>query len=539
MRVMAWSTILLLPGAAWACSCRAVPPLCQTLAEKGLTALESGPDSKVFYGKVLTSSPATEQEAWKLEREYAERHPEAREQGGRGILNFEGGKRFRLELWDAVLSPAGREAILAARKEPGEFGLFGFGSLALSRLEVIEGFQNAKPGEVVEMLGGLGGADCSFHFKPGSTYLVTAWKGGGFWATSGCSRTQQVSGSSEELEALRAARDGKPIAKSIYGGLYDATERGVRDSFRMLANWPVTLKGPSGNLDTTTDELGQFTFRNLEAGRYQVEARKPGWVASPVAVEVGTGCKQVGVSAKEQQSSVSGRVRPAPGQPFTRVPISLVPVKPPPNYWNSGKPSVDGDGNFSIKDVEPGEYLLAVNPRGIPYPSREDSYSRRLMPGLPFAGWFYPGVETRERAEVIRVERGVDVKLPVDWVVQQPLVERTVSVVITWPDGMPAPGTRAVVKDQPSGANIASCGPANEKGELQCKMFVGRRYKLEAFTEKPRGEVYYWAAADVPPEMTANLPLVIRLAEDGPKPRYFMLAGQPTEIRTARPPGVQ
>lgn len=541
MRLIACcTTLLLLPAAVWACSCKPVPPLCQTLAEKGLAALGDRPDSKVFYGKVLTSSPATEQEAWKLELAFAERHPEAKAQGGRGFLNFEGRKRFFLELWDGVLSPAGREAILAAREEPGKFSLFDGGSLALSRLEVIEGFQNAEPGEVVEMLGGLGGADCSFHFKPGATYVVTAGKGQGFWATSGCSRTHQVSGSSAELEALRAAKQGKPVARSVYGSLYDSTERGVRDSFQRLTNWPVTLKGRGGELATTTDASGQFMFRDLEAGRYELEARKPGWATKPITVEVVTGCKQALLGAREQQSSVSGRVRPLPGQPLARVPISLVPVKPPPDYWRAGQTSLDADGNFSIKGVEPGEYLLVVNPRGIPFPSSEDLYTRRPRPGLPYAGWFYPGVDSRERAEMIRVERGVEVKLPQDWVVQPPLVERTVSVIATWPDGMPAPAVRAVVKDQPSGANVASCGPANEKGELQCKMFVGRRYKIEAFTERPLGDVYYWSAADVPAETAAGpAALVIRLAQDGPKPRYFMIGGQPTEIRMARPPSGQ
>jgi hypothetical protein len=86
---------LLFPALGWACSCIPSTPLCKLLAQPG-AQLESGPNSRIFVGKVISTSPASEAEAWELEKKYAARHPEVADR--REVLTWEGRKQYMLEL---------------------------------------------------------------------------------------------------------------------------------------------------------------------------------------------------------------------------------------------------------------------------------------------------------------------------------------------------------------------------------------------------------------------------------------------------------
>jgi len=507
---------LLFPALSWACSCAPSPPLCKLLAQPG-AQLETGPDTKIFVGKAISSYPASEREAWDLEKKYAERHPEAA--GDRpGTLSREGRKQFQLELWGDTLSAESRATILSASHEAA------LGRFALSRVEVIEPFSGAKAGEIVDMFGGLGGADCSFHFKPGATYLLVAKRWGGLWGTSACSRSKEITGTNPELEALRAWRDEKPVSNTIFGFLYDSTERGRKD-WNKRPRFPIRLNGPSGSMSSAPDPFGQFRFDNVAPGEYRLDTAEPGWALGLSRIDqtilVTRGCEEFFVSARQLQSSLSGRVQPSPGQTLVSATIKLMPVTPQAELTNlPGGGFNNQTGDFRIGRAEPGDYVLAINPENKVSAASTDG---RVM-GVRYPATYYPGVPSRERAEVIRVERGEEVRLPAIWILPPPLAEKKIEGIAVWPDGKPAAETRFLVKDQQGGHTTATGGPASADGLLTFNVLEGRSYRIEALTHHPDKGLYFCGAADIGPEFAGKL--VIKLAEDGPNPRYIMMWGQ-------------
>ena len=496
---MALAGLLIIPALGWACTCASDGlPLCQVLAEPGAT-LDGGPDSKIFVGRVISSLPTTQEEAWALEAKYFERHPDAKG-------SPEGRRRFLLDLWGDTLSAESRQRVQA---EPLQ------DIAAFSRLEVIEAFTGEKTGDVIHMFGKLGGGDCSFHFKRGSTYLVMAYRQNGFWTTSICSRSREIKGSDSDVEALRAWRDRKPIPIAIYGVVIDYTARGDRkQGWRILPGMPVRLNGPSSTLDTVTNARGEFGFENLAPGAYRLETLKPGWaleeyVGDSRSRSIG-GCRQVLAMAREQQGSVRGRVQAAPGQGLVRALVKLVSIVP---QLDAPGKIFDTVGSFQIAHVEPGDYVLAINPENTPQPSNPD----RRDPGILYPKWFYPGVPTRDRAEVIHVERGAELVLPGPWTLPAPFVETKIDALFVQSDGKPAAGVRFRVRDRESGHLAVSNTSADPDGRAGFKVLAGRRYRVETLTRDPAHGLSYASAVEFGPELVGTL--LVKLVEKDGAPR--------------------
>jgi hypothetical protein len=304
--------ILLFPALAWNCTCFPPDALC-----KGVP-IEDGPGIKIFVGRVVSTFPTSQRQAWDLEEKYMERH---REDKG----SFEGRKRFLLELWGDSLSAESRESIRAAVDDKKIFGILNYPGVALSRLEVVEPFPGTKVGEIVDMFGGLGGGDCSFHFEPGASYLVFARRGEGFWSTSICTRTRKLDGLNRDLETLRARRDGRPEPGSIYGRLADKTQRGDWSGPNTVGGFPVRLSGPDVTRIQQTDRYGFFTLDDLYPGTYRFEAAKPGWSmrTGHKPVQLNGGCVEITANVVEEQSSLSGRARAPAGETLTPTPVTL------------------------------------------------------------------------------------------------------------------------------------------------------------------------------------------------------------------------
>ncbi len=140
--------VLLIPTLGWACSCAESLPLCQILAEPGATP-DGGTDSKIFVGRVISTSPATQEEAWALEAKYVERHPD-----GKGTP--EGRSRFLLDLWGDTLSAESRQRVLAGPLQ---------NIVVFSRLEVIEAFTGAPPRRSANGRAGTGRGPCRWGWR--------------------------------------------------------------------------------------------------------------------------------------------------------------------------------------------------------------------------------------------------------------------------------------------------------------------------------------------------------------------------------------
>jgi hypothetical protein len=146
---------------------------------------------------------------------------------------------------------------------------------------------------------------------------------------------------------------------------------------------------------------------------------------------------------------------------------------------------IGNDGSFHFANVEPGDYRVLINPLNTP------------GPGLLYPVWFYPGVATRDRAEVIHIERGTDLVLPTAWILPPAFVERKIEGVFVWLDGEAAAGVRYVVRDVESGHVLASRGESSgPDGRVESKVLHGRRYRVEA--------PGYSVSAEIGPDFAGN-----------------------------------
>ena len=493
--------------ASWGCTCAGLPPFCKLLAAPG-AKLELRAGAALFAGKAVYSQPTSEKEAWDIEKRHLEQYPQLNATPGSYFpsLGWEDRKRLWLDWWGANASPATRERLLRLSAPSHLF----LGAFALTRIKVTEVFAGSiKPGDEVELLGGLGGADCSFHFRAGSEYLIEGNTAEGFWTTSGCSRSRTIGGHDPELAALRAWRDGKPVQNTLAGYFYDVTNRGDRAEAASLSGVVLRLTGPNGAMDVVTDSRGEFALANPPPGSYRFTSSTPGWTLSSAPFTVGAGCAMVMAGLTQMQSVVTGRVVPQPGEELVPVPVALLPVTgaAPKRIYPSAKP--DRSGNFRLAQVEPGDYHLVINPRDQPKAT------------LRYRASSYPGVSKREQAEVIHVERGVDIALPAPWRLPSLIAEKRIEGILLTVEGKPAAETRFIVNDREGDYPAESGGPTDPDGLIQFTVLAGRSYRLEAQMHDPAKSMYYRGVAEIGPEFAGKL--MVQLVEEGPKPKSLMI----------------
>jgi hypothetical protein len=511
--------LILFVEIAYPCSCAFREPLCKVLARPG-AQLRNDPAAPVFVGKVLYSYPSSWEEFAKLQGEFAATHPDLRGSNG-DLLSFEGTRRFFLEMWGDKASATLRQNILAVQEEKrphyvGPLSLF----KALSHVEVIEPFGGIEKGTVVEILGGLGGGDCSVRFRAGGEYLVFLGKDAhGFWTTSICLGSTHVRYAQAELRALRAVRDGKPLAPFLSGKVSDATSRGARVEWKDLPGFPLRVTGEGLTREVVTGKDGEFFVDDLPLGSYTVSLATPGWELSrsvgQVPISLANGCQHVLLDVTQTQSSVTGRIQPTPGHTLTKLPVQLVPVtageavRPPSGV-------MDTDGSFQINKVEPGEYYVVINPLGVPRPTGPNRY----MPALPYQANYYPGKASKVEATSIRVERGMDVLLPGVWILPPPLAERRVQLLVRKATGEPFPGARVIVRDTEGDSVVNRAGPTPATGIVQFNVIEGRRYRIEAGAMDTNRRPGFYSAMELKPEDRG--PLVLTLSEGAAPPNSYV-----------------
>ena len=160
-----------------------------------------------------------------------------------------------------------------------------------------------------------------------------------------------------------------------------------------------------------TDGEGHFQFEGLPAGRVIVTAQKPGYFSQQEfrgsankLVNVGPNTDSVVVKLTPQ-STISGRVTDATGQPIEHVPVHLTAkaVRDGRKHWEArGQQQTDEDGRYRFANLMPGTYYLAAGP------GRDET---RILPGAerPKAGYpsiYYPGVPDLASAAPLQLAAG-------------------------------------------------------------------------------------------------------------------------------------
>jgi hypothetical protein len=285
-------------------------------------------------------------------------------------------------------------SVVDIENPPNQEPKVGDTGLSRYRFRVDEKFAGIKVTDV-DIYSGRGGADCSYHFRPGEEYLVFAYKGeDGRLSTSICSRTQPAESAQILLKALRAARDGGKVP-SLFGVLRreqagnSAAE--VEGYDRPLANTVVHLTSQgSDQFSTVTDERGAYAFYGLPAGSYRVSADLGSHLKmGDQTVELpARACYQhdlLTVPATQIQGHIvapDGHLVSAAVELFLTDRYSMR-----RGWWEYS----DGDKGFQFNGVAPGDYLLVFN------------NDNNVDPDAPFPRTFYPSAPDLVRAQRIHV----------------------------------------------------------------------------------------------------------------------------------------
>src|SRR5262249_13799979 len=130
----------------------------------------------------------------------------------------------------------------------------------------------------------------------------------------------------------------------------------------------VLLRGNGTERETRTDVDGLFAFRGLAGSTYQLEILEPGWIAAynwnPLSKTVdltSLSCSSTYFSLKQEQAAIHGRITGLPGVSLLGIPVSAVPKDDSSGSRNQRTARTKANGEFTIAELEPGEYVAGLN----------------------------------------------------------------------------------------------------------------------------------------------------------------------------------
>jgi hypothetical protein len=145
----------------------------------------------------------------------------------------------------------------------------------LSVTEALRGF--AFQGQSILVHTGVGGGDCGYNFKVGTSYLVYASRYNGELHTNICSPTRPSAGATHIIRQLRALQQGRRAA-DLFGmlGTSPVAFTDIEQDIKPLAGKQVrVIDGNKVEQSTTTDDEGIFSFQDLPTGTYRIEVDPP------------------------------------------------------------------------------------------------------------------------------------------------------------------------------------------------------------------------------------------------------------------------
>ena len=233
-------------------------------------------------------------------------------------------------------------------------------------------------------------------------------------ASSGQIRAQVPGSSDQEREdrelgaiqgAVLAADGGSPLAKATV-------------SLRKSGS-----RGGDRQRTARTDARGEYEFRDLEAGKYQLSVMRNGYLPqnygqkrvqafrgrpSGTPLTLGEGRVLDGIDFNLIRGGVAeGRVADQDYEPLSRVAVTLSgyqTVQGERTLVPVARAQTDDRGQFRLFDIPPGSYFLSAT-RGGAFPF----FRGRGRRGQSFPPTYYPGVSSPEQATKIEVSAGGEV----------------------------------------------------------------------------------------------------------------------------------
>jgi hypothetical protein len=293
------------------------------------------------------------------------------------------------------------------------------------------------------------GVNCGYTFQVGEQYIVYAIETrDGKLMTHMCAGNRRYADAAADL-AFLAEVTGPQRGVRVFGHVRrvedDLTSFSRRD-YGGVADAHVRLVGERAVRETITTQTGDYDFRDLPPGTYQVTVTPPPGLAfagpplprgehhpppRPFTLTNPSQCMEVWTWPRTD-AQITGIIRNADGSPADEEEIHLIATsstgrteKQIPHVWVR----TGSDGRFTFAFIAPGTYLVGMNLKNPPPASQLD---RRL---------YHPGVTDPQQATVVTVREGSRVQLTPFELREWPL-DRRISGVVVWADGTTAPDAR-------------------------------------------------------------------------------------------------
>lgn len=284
-----------------------------------------------------------------------------------------------------------------------------------------------------------------------------------------------------ELAFLRSLRDKQPEGW-IFGNVGQISKSSLQKNSRQSVPFAIVrVQGKADNktFETTADADGNYSVEGLSPDWYEVGMKLPensNHVAEGRQENIkGFGCAKLDVDIKAA-NKLSGRVIDSFGKPVSNVQLELIPfdyIRPKFDIRDAEERIVtESDGNFTILNVPPGKYVLAVN--------------HNILPEIesPYPTSFYPGTSIRNKAQIIEIKAGKEID-GIEFVLgPERLIEKNITGRIVFPDGRPAANTDVYLKED---ENEVCCVLKNVKtdaeGYFTLVGFATRKYRVWTFVD--------------------------------------------------------
>jgi hypothetical protein len=215
---------------------------------------------------------------------------------------------------------------------------------------------------------------------------------------------------------------------SVSGTVASATGEPLKSATLRLQGQPSS--GNSGvaaqplAYSASSDAQGNFTFQDLEPGRYTLSSERAGYLRTtystssngPVAsLDLTSGQTLTGIAIKmTPQALISGRITDEDGEPYPNVRVDLTKWMyvggqkrlQPSNVVNS-----NAEGVFAIGSLAAGSYYIGATPPSVPpslgiHPGPEETYVTTYYPGATD-----PASAIAVQVAAGAVARGIEIRL--------------------------------------------------------------------------------------------------------------------------------
>jgi hypothetical protein len=318
-------------------------------------------------------------------------------------------------------------------------------------------------------------------FHVGDRYVVYAYGAGNERFIGACGRTRLANVAHEDLayfREMKAPGSGGHIFGSVRHEEPDFVAHGTRDA-GPIAGLAIRLQGRGLNREVSTANDGAFDFGGLLPGEYTLslsapermllEARLFGVYRTPapgsftVSLRDARGCMPISFTVRERGGIrgvlLDDRGAPVEGELVHAIAAVNAGASPPVPVE---RVRTDAGGRFELTPLPRGQYVLVLS-----FDDRPESteFNRRA---------YYPGTRVLDEAKIVTVDGPTIVDAGTFLEPPDP-VERTITGVVVWSDGVPA-----------SDAELVLHGAAPEKvpldtaGRFRVTLPYGARFTLRA-----------------------------------------------------------